>query len=220
MSLLCSMSTLNTKAAREIASLFLDIGAVKFNLSQPYTWASGWKSPIYCDGRLTLSYPMVRDYIKSALTKTVRERFAQTEAIAGVATAGIPQGALVADVLSLPFMYVRSKAKGHGMENLIEGKMEKGSRVTLIEDLVSTGGSVLKAAAALDLAGYEVDGVVAVFTYGFDIAQEKFDKADVPFYALCNYDVLLQEAVHRKLVSTTELTSLQAWRKAPEQWGK
>lgn len=212
------MRTMNTKVARKIASLFLDIDAIKLDPDHPFTWASGWKSPIYCDGRLSLSYPTVRDYIKEALSKTVREYFSQAEVIAGVATAGIPQGVLVADTLGLPFMYVRSKAKDHGMENLIEGKTEAGQRVVLIEDLVSTGGSVLKAAAALDLAGYEVEGVVAVFTYGFDSAREKFDKADIPFYALCNYDVLLQEAVARKLISAAELASLQAWRKAPEVW--
>ena len=214
------MSILNPKVARKIASLFLDIGAINFNPNHPYIWASGWKSPIYCDGRLALSYPVVRDYIKEALSKKVKEHFSQTEAIVGVATAGIPQGVLVADALGLPFMYVRSKAKDHGMENLIEGKIDKGSRVVLIEDLVSTGGSVLKAAAALDLAGYEVEGVVAVFTYGFDIAQEKFDKANIPFYVLSNYDVLLQEAVARKLISAVDLASLQAWRKSPEQWYK
>jgi len=213
------MSIFNTKAARKIASLLLDIGAINLNPEQPYTWASGWKSPIYCDGRLSLSYPTVRDYIKEMLSSAVKTNFSQTEAIVGVATAGIPQGALVADALNLPFMYVRSKAKGHGMENLIEGQIDKGSRILLIEDLVSTGGSVLKAAAALDLAGYEVEGVIAVFTYGFDIAQEKFSKADIPFCALSNYDVLLQEAVARNLVSASELASLQSWRKAPEQWG-
>lgn len=214
------MSTMNTKIARKIASLFLDIDAINLNPDHPYTWASGWKSPIYCDGRLSLSFPVVRDYIKEALSKTVKEHFLEVDAIVGVATAGIPQGALVADALRLPFMYVRSKAKDHGMENLIEGKIDEGGKVVLIEDLVSTGGSVLKAAAALDLAGYEVEGVVAVFTYGFDVARDKFEKADVPFYALCNYDVLLQEAVARKLVSFTELTSLQAWKKAPEHWGR
>nr|WKN38767.1 orotate phosphoribosyltransferase [Tunicatimonas sp. TK19036] len=204
--------------AERIARMYLDIGVVKLNVEQPYTWSSGWKSPIYCDGRIALSYPNVRTYIKHELVEAVRKRFADVEAIAGVATAGIPQGALVADMLDIPFVYVRPKPKTHGMTNLIEGEAIDGQKVVLIEDLVSTGGSSAKAAAALDLSGLNVLGLVSIFTYGFDQARELFANAGIPFISLCNYDVLIKEAVEQNLISTSNLSSLQSWRKSPETW--
>lgn len=208
------------KSAQQIASMFLDIGAIKLSPTDPFTWASGWKSPIYCDGRLSLSFPYVRNYIKNVMIDTIRNNFSEVGAIAGVATAGIPQGILVADALDLPFLYVRPKAKDHGMENIIEGKIERGKRIVVIEDLISTGGSSLKAAVALDLAGYEIAGVIAVFSYGFETAQQTFSDAGILLYSLSNYDILLKEAVSKKIISNIELSSLQEWRKSPESWGK
>lgn len=208
----------DSSIADQIARMFLEIGAVKLNTHQPFTWASGWKSPIYCDGRISLSYPQVRSYIKEALADIVKKRFPEAEAIAGVATAGIPQGVLVADLLDLPFLYVRSKPKGHGMENLVEGEVIRGQKVVIIEDLVSTGGSSLRAVAALDLSGLEILGLVSVFTYGFDLARQQFADAQVAFTSLCSYDILLKEAVEQELISAIDLTSLQAWRKSPETW--
>lgn len=208
----------DSSVAESIARMFLEIGVVKLNAKLPYTWASGWKSPIYCDGRISLSYPQVRSYIKGALADVVHNRFPDAEAIAGVATAGIPQGALIADLLDLPFLYVRSKPKGHGMTNMVEGEVIKGQKVVVIEDLVSTGGSSLKAVAALDLMGLDIQGLVSVFTYGFDVARQRFAEAEVAFTALCSYDILLKEAMDQQLISNTELASLQAWRKNPETW--
>lgn len=214
------LSGKGSSVAERIARMFLDIGVVKLNTKTPYTWASGWKSPIYCDGRISLSYPQVRSYIKQSLVDLIRKRFPDTEAIAGVATAGIPQGALVADMLDLPFLYVRSKPKGHGMENLVEGEVIREQKVVVIEDLVSTGGSSLGAVAALDLSGMEVLGLVSVFTYGFDLARERFAEADVAFTSLCSYDILVKEAVEQELISAKDLVSLQEWRANPEVWGQ
>ncbi|WKN33249.1 orotate phosphoribosyltransferase [Porifericola rhodea] len=208
----------DASVAEIIARMFLDIGVVKLNTESPFVWSSGWKSPIYCDGRLSLSYPQVRSYIKEELSELIKRRFPQVEAIAGVATAGVPQGALVADALDLPFLYVRTKPKGHGMENMVEGEVIKGQKIVVIEDLVSTGGSSLKATAALDLSGLDVLGLVSVFTYGFDEARERFADAEIPFICLSNYDVLIKEAVEQNLISATDLSSLQAWRKAPHLW--
>lgn len=212
------LSGKDSSVAERIARMFLAIGVVKLNTKTPYTWASGWKSPIYCDGRISLSYPQVRSYIKQALGDVIRKRFPDAEAIAGVATAGIPQGALVADMLDLPFLYVRSNPKGHGMENLVEGEVVKEQKVVVVEDLVSTGGSSLKAVAALDLTGMEVLGLISVFTYGFDVARQRFAEADVAFTSLCSYDILIKEAVEQELITAKELTSLQEWRKSPDTW--
>lgn len=208
----------DSSVADRIARMFLEIGAVKLNTQQPFTWASGWKSPIYCDGRITLSYPQVRSYIKKSLADVVRKRFPEAEAIAGVATAGIPQGILVADILDLPFLYVRPKPKGHGMENLVEGEVIADQKIVVIEDLVSTGGSSLKAVAALDLSGLNILGLISVFTYGFDMARQRLADADVAFTSLCSYDILLREAVEQELISASDLTSLQEWRKSPDTW--
>jgi len=208
----------DASVAENIARIFLEIGVVKLNTEKPFVWASGWKSPIYCDGRISLSYPQVRSFIKDAIVELIDKRFPQTEAIAGVATAGIPQGVLVADALDLPFLYVRTKPKGHGMENMVEGEVVKGQKVVVIEDLVSTGGSSLKATAALDLVGLDIMGLISVFTYGFDEARYRFADANVPFISLSNYDTLIKEAVEQDLISASDIASLQEWRKAPHLW--
>ena len=163
--------------SQEVATQLLEIKAIKLRPKKPFDWSSGWKSPIYCDNRLSLSYPTIRNFIKNQLTEITKKKFPDVECIAGVATAGIPQGALLADSLDLPFVYVRSKPKGHGLENMIEGKVTKRQKVVIMEDLVSTGGSSLKAAEALQAAGFNILGMVAIFTYGLEIAQENFKKA-------------------------------------------
>jgi len=203
---------------REIAAMLLNIEAIKLNLDEPFKWSSGWNSPIYCDNRLSLSFPNIRTYIKEALTAAIKTNYPNVEAIAGVATAGIPQGALVADALGIPFVYVRSKPKGHGMENMIEGKIMPGQKVVLIEDLVSTGGSSLKAAEALKATGFEVLGMAAIFTYGFDLADNNFKEADIPLICLSNYSLLLEEALKRGSIKEEQLETLESWRKAPSEW--
>ncbi len=204
----------------DIASKLLDIKAIKLSIEKPFTWASGWKSPIYCDNRLSLSYPAIRTAIKEALVEVIKSKYDNVEAIAGVATAGIPQGALVAEALNVPFIYVRSKPKGHGMENMIEGKVTPGQKVVVIEDLVSTGGSSLKAVADLRKSGFEVLGMAAIFTYGFDIAAENFKEANVTLTSLSNYKLLLQEALKRGYVIDAQLPHLESWRSNPAAWGK
>lgn len=204
----------------DIASKLLDIEAIKLSIEKPFTWASGWKSPIYCDNRLSLSYPAIRTAIKEALVEVIKSKYDNVEAIAGVATAGIPQGALVAEALNVPFIYVRSKPKGHGMENMIEGKVTPGQKVVVIEDLVSTGGSSLKAVADLRNSGFEVLGMAAIFTYGFDIAAENFKEANVTLTSLSNYKLLLQEALKRGYVIDAQLPHLESWRSNPASWGK
>ena len=214
------MKTLSkeTETALKVASELLTIEAIQLNTKTPFTWSSGWKSPIYCDNRLSLSYPKVRSSIKETLVSAVHEKYPEAEAIAGVATAGIPQGALVAETLGIPFVYVRSKPKGHGMENLIEGKVTKGQKVVVLEDLVSTGGSSLKAAEALKAAGFEVLGMLAIFTYGFAIADRNFREANIPLYCLSNYSVLLEKAIEMGYISNDEMASLEKWRQSPETW--
>jgi orotate phosphoribosyltransferase len=211
-------STLQKELGVSIASKLLDIEAIKLSIEEPFTWSSGWKSPIYCDNRLSLSYPQIRTTIKNALAEVIKLNFPNAEAIAGVATAGIPQGALVAEALSLPFIYVRSKAKGHGMENMIEGKVTPGQKVVVIEDLVSTGGSSLKAAADLRNAEFEVLGMAAIFTYGFDLADKNFADANIKLVCLSNYNLLLEEALKRGYVKESQLASLESWRKDPSTW--
>lgn len=211
---------MNTSLGHTIAGKLLDIEAIKLNLDNPFTWSSGWKSPIYCDNRLSLSYPDIRTYIKNALVDAIKANYSGVEAIAGVATAGIPQGALVAEAMGLPFLYVRSKPKGHGMENLIEGKATPGQKVVVIEDLVSTGGSSLKAAEALQQNGVEVLGMAAIFTYGFDLADKNFKDAKIPLVCLSNYNLLLEEALERDYIKQSEVASLEAWRQDPGNWNK
>ncbi len=213
------MDLLDETTAGIVARKLLEIKAIKLQPHQPFTWASGWKSPIYCDNRVSLSFPEVRSLIKNKLVETVRQKFNTVEAIAGVATAGIPQGALLADALDLPFLYVRSKAKGHGMENMIEGKVTPGQKVLVVEDLVSTGGSSLKAVQDLREAGVEVVGMVAIFTYGFGVAKENFEKAGVKLVCLSDYESMLHQATAENFVSDADLYSLTAWRKDPGNWG-
>lgn len=210
--------TKNTETARQIVLNLLDIGAIKLNPDEPFTWASGWRSPIYCDNRLALSYPEIRDYIKYALSAAVKDQFGNAEAIAGVATAGIPQGALVADELDLPFIYVRSKPKGHGLTNQIEGQVVPGQKVAVIEDLVSTGGSSLKAVHAIRDAGMEVLGMVSIFTYGFDLSIQNFKEANVPYVSLSDYDTLIRIGIEEDLIPEVQIDRLKAWRKSPDSW--
>lgn len=214
-----SIKIYNSQLATEIASDLLRIEAIKLSPNQPFTWASGWKSPIYCDNRLSLSQPAVRSKIKTALALAISNSFSGIDAIAGVATAGIPQGALVADELDLPFLYVRSKSKGHGLQNLIEGKLEKGQKVLLIEDLVSTGGSSLAAADALKAADAEVVGMAAIFTYGFPVAEENFKTQDIDLVVLSDYNHLLEFAQDERMFENDILKTLKEWRTDPGNWG-
>ena len=208
------------ETARNIAEKLLNIQAIKLSVENPFTWASGWKSPIYCDNRLSLSFPEIRSYIKDCLTAVIKSSFTDVKAIAGVATAGIPQGALVADSLDLPFIYVRSKPKGHGMENMIEGKITPNQKVVVIEDLVSTGGSSLKAIEALRSNEFDVLGMVSIFTYGFEIAEENFKKAGVKFISLSSYNDLISEALFLKYITEEQIESLEKWREDPGNWGR
>ena len=204
--------------ALKIASDLLSIGAIKLNKENPFNWASGWKSPIYCDNRQSLSFPDIRTYIKNELAKVVKNKYPEAEAIAGVATAGIPQGALIAEALNLPFIYVRSKAKGHGMTNLIEGKVVAGQKVVVVEDLVSTGGSSLKAAADLQAADIQVLGMVAIFTYGFGIADDNFKNANIELTCLSDYSIMLEKALEMGYIAADAVPSLEEWRKDPSTW--
>ena len=210
----------NNIVAREVAEYLLEIKAVVLNPSQPFTWTSGIKSPIYCDNRKTLSFPKVRTFIKTSFADILTDEFKHADVIAGVATAGIPHGALVADVLNLPFVYVRDKPKGHGLENQIEGKLEKGQKVFVIEDLISTGGSSLKAVEALREAGAEVLGLGEIFTYGFEKAVKAFEAADCKFFTLSNYEILLDKAIEDNYVKEAEKEELIQWYKDPESWRK
>ena len=209
-----------SEVAQQIAALLLSIDAVRLNPNQPFQWSSGWKSPIYCDNRLALSYPEVRTNVKNALVEAIREHFPAAEVIAGVATAGIPQGALVADVLHLPYIYVRPEPKSHGMGNQIEGRLLAGQKVVVIEDLISTGGSSLKVVDVLRQAGAEVLGMAAIFTYGFGIATENFRQKDLPLLCLSNYDCLIQEALKLDYIDQSQLATLAQWRENPAEWGK
>ncbi|MEM1324981.1 MAG: orotate phosphoribosyltransferase [Bacteroidota bacterium] len=203
--------------AAQTARWLLQINAIQLNPQNPFTWASGIQSPIYCDNRVTLSYPNVREGIADGFVK-LTQTFDNIEAIAGVATAGIPHGMLLAHKLGLPFSYVRSKAKAHGKQNQIEGRIEKGQRILMVEDLISTGGSSLKAVDAMREAGAEVIGVLAIFTYSFDAAQQAFDEAGCTLRTLSNYEALLPEALAQHYISDMDLKHLQAWRKDPKGW--
>lgn len=214
------MQIFQQQVANRIADQLLDCGAVKINVKEPYTWASGWKSPIYTDNRLTLSYPDVRSFIKTQLVSLVSTHFSQVQGIAGVATGGIPQGTLVADELNIPFLYVRSEAKGHGLRNLVEGKLERGQKIVVVEDLISTGKSSLAAVAALRDYGADVLGMVSVFTYGFPTAGEAFAAANLVCFPLTDYLSLISKALEKGLVTDAEIPLLEAWRKSPGDWGK
>ncbi len=209
----------NQEIAGRVAQILLEVKAIKLSPEKPFKWASGWNSPIYCDNRVALSFPDARTTIKNALVETIKAQFPDCEAIAGVATAGIPQGALVADALNLPFIYVRPEPKKHGMGNQIEGKIEVGQKVVLIEDLISTGGSSLKAVDALREASIEVLGMVAIFTYGFPIADANFKEKNVKLVTLSTYEALLPKAVEMGYVTESQLVTLVEWRREPGAWG-
>ena len=207
-------------AAEAIAEKLLQINAVKLNVEQPFTWASGWKSPIYCDNRKALGYPYVRDFIKSELCAVIFEHFAAADAIAGVATAGISWGAMAADQLKLPFMYVRPKPKEHGMGNQIEGLYEKGQRVVVVEDLISTGKSSLQVCEVVRNEGMIIEGMVSIFNYGFAQATAAFENAEIKLHSLSNYETLIKNAQKQGALSESQLNSLLNWRENPSEWGK
>lgn len=206
------------ETADRIAANLLQIKAIKLNNAQPFVWASGLKSPIYCDNRITLSYPKIRTYIRQMMSKAITEHFGNVDVIAGVATAGIPQGVLVAQELGLPFAYVRSSAKDHGLTNLIEGVVSSGQTVVVIEDLVSTGKSSLQAVEALRATGAKVAGMVAIFSYGLPIAEQNFTAANCKLITLSDYDALIGKAAEEEFISKKDEASLRDWRKDPKEW--
>ena len=200
------------------ADRLLKVKAIKLQPTDPFTWASGWKSPFYCDNRKTLSYPSLRTFVKIELTRIIMENFPEADAIAGVATGAIAQGALVADALCLPFVYVRSKPKDHGLENLIEGELKPGMKVVVVEDLISTGGSSLKAVEAIRNNGCEVVGMVASYTYGFPVAEKAFKDAGVRLITLTNYEAVVKVALETGYIQDDEVSMLHEWRKGPAHW--
>ena len=208
------MSTLE----KIFADKLLKVKAIKLQPTNPFTWASGWKSPFYCDNRKTLSYPDLRSFVKIETSRLIMEQFPEAEAVAGVATGAIPQGAMVADTLNLPFVYVRSKPKDHGLENLIEGELKPGTKVVVVEDLISTGGSSLKAVEAIRNYGCEVVGMVASYTYGFDVAEKAFGDANVKLVTLTNYEAVVAQALSTGYIKEEEVELLNQWRKNPSQW--
>ena len=204
----------------EVTKRLLQINTLKIQPSNPFTWASGWKSPIYCDNRKVLSYPETRTFIRNKFVEVIKEKYPNAEVIAGVATGAIAHGVLVAEQLGLPFIYVRSKPKGHGLENLIEGDLKPGQKVVVVEDLVSTGVSSLKAAEAVNNFGGEVIGMVAIFTYNFPHAKENFKKAKIELTTLSRYQILIDLALESGEISEEEVDSLMEWREDPANWGK
>lgn len=204
----------------KVAEFLLQIKAIELNPETPFTWASGWKSPIYCDNRKSLSYPKIRTYIRQEFVNIIQERYGKPDVIVGVATGGIAIGALVAQDLGLPFAYVRASAKGHGLQNLVEGAVEAGQNAVVIEDLVSTGKSSLNAVEALKQEGLKVKGMVAIFTYGFDVAREQFEKAGVPLSVLTDYETLMKQALKSGHVTDSQMELLRSWRDNPSEWGK
>lgn len=208
----------NNESAKKVAELLLQIKAIKLQSANPFTWASGWKSPIYCDNRKALSYPPVRTYIRQQFVDAVKEHFPTVDLIAGVATGGIAHGVLVAEALGLPFAYVRSSGKEHGMKNLMEGELEKGQNVVVIEDLVSTGGSSLKAVEELRNNGANVLGMLAIFSYNFDEAVKNFDTHKCKLFTLSNYNVLIETAVRTNYISERDVEKLSQWRENPKEW--
>ncbi|MDG1714615.1 orotate phosphoribosyltransferase [Lacinutrix sp.] len=204
--------------ARQAAKVLLQINAIKLSPKEPFTWASGWKSPIYCDNRIILSFPPVRNYVREQMSKFIEEHYGKPDAIAGVATGAIGIGMLVAEYLGLPFIYVRPEAKGHGRQNQIEGFIERGQNVVVIEDLISTGKSSLNAVKALKEAHVNVKGMIAIFTYGFDIAKTNFENENIQLHTLSNYENLLIEAVETNYITEHQLETLSAWNENPSEW--
>jgi orotate phosphoribosyltransferase len=210
----------NNNTAQQTAELLLQINAIKLETKNHFTWASGWKSPIYCDNRVILSFPAVRNYIRDEFVKQIEDKFGRPDVIAGVATGAIGIGILVAEAMGLPFVYVRPEAKKHGRQNQVEGFLQKGQTVIVVEDLISTGGSSLMAVEALRNEGANVKGMAAIFTYGFPISEEKIAEAKLEVYTLSNYENLIEKAVEKKYVSEEELETLQSWNSNPSEWGK
>ena len=208
----------NKSTAKKTAEVLLQINAIKLNPKNPFTWASGWKSPIYCDNRLVLSFPVVRSFIKEEIAKNIEIEFGKPDVIAGVATGAIGIGALVAEYLGLPFVYVRPEAKKHGRQNQIEGFIEKGQNVVVVEDLISTGKSSLVAVDALKAAEVNVKGMVAIFTYGFDVSKENFKSNNVNLFTLSNYESLLEQALDTNYINQNELDILSKWNSNPSEW--
>ncbi|MFC6877598.1 orotate phosphoribosyltransferase [Flavobacterium myungsuense] len=209
----------NKETAEKTAELLLQINAIKLNPKNPFTWASGWKSPIYCDNRLTLSFPAIRNFIREEFSKNIEKQFGKPDVIAGVATGAIGIGMLVAEYMGLPFVYVRPEPKKHGRKNQVEGFLHKGQSVVVVEDLISTGNSSLLAVEALREAGANVKGMVAIFTYGFAVAEENFKKAHVDLYTLSSYQNLLNLAVNKKYITEKEEAVLKEWNADPAAWG-
>ena len=211
---------LNAETAKKTAESLLQIKAIKLQPKAPFTWASGWKSPIYCDNRLTLSFPAIRNFLRSEMARQIEEKYGKPDVIAGVATGAIALGVLVAEEMGLPFVYVRSKAKEHGRQNQIEGFLESGQNVVVVEDLISTGGSSLSAVDSLKEAGAKVLGMMGIFTYDFAVSQNNFKNANVELTTLSDYHYLLEQAAKTGYVSEGDLGLLQSWRENPAEWGK
>ncbi|MBD0824219.1 orotate phosphoribosyltransferase [Aestuariibaculum marinum] len=208
----------NKHTAKKTAEVLLQVNAIKLSPKEPFTWASGWKSPIYCDNRIILSFPPIRNYIRETMAKQIEKQYGKPDAIAGVATGAIGIGMLVAEYLGLPFIYVRPDAKGHGRKNQIEGFIEHGQNVVVVEDLISTGKSSLNAVKALRDAGINVKGMIAIFTYGFNVATENFEKEDVFLQTLGNYETLLEQALETNYISEKDLATLSVWNSNPSEW--
>ncbi|MGB0896464.1 MAG: orotate phosphoribosyltransferase [Flavobacteriaceae bacterium] len=209
---------IDKNTAKKTAELLLQINAIKLQPNTPFTWASGWQSPIYCDNRITLSFPEVRTFLKQQLAKQVVAIYGKPDVIAGVATGAIAIGALVAEELNIPFVYVRPEAKKHGRQNQIEGHLDSGKSVVVIEDLISTGGSSLKAVEALKAHGADVKGMLALFTYGFNVATENFNQANVTLHTLSNYDNLIEQALETNYISSDAINTLKEWKANPSEW--
>lgn len=207
-----------TTTSAQLSEYLLQIKAIQLNVQNPFTWASGWKSPVYCDNRILLSFPEVRNFVKAELVKIVQEKFPEANCVAGVATAGIPHGAMIADALGLPMVYVRDKPKGHGMQNTIEGRLPENAKVVVIEDVISTGKSSLKAVDDLRAAGAEILGMAAIYTYEFEIAKERFESYQIPLYTITSYSALIPVAVDQGYVSSEYNNTLAEWRKDPASW--
>ena len=208
----------NKDTAEKTAELLLQINAIKLNPKNPFTWASGWKSPIYCDNRLILSFPAIRNFVREEFSKHIEKEYGKPDVIAGVATGAIGIGMLVAEYMGLPFVYVRPEPKKHGRQNQVEGFLQKGQNVVVVEDLISTGNSSLLAVEALKEAGANIKGMVAIFTYGFDVAKENFKNANIELNTLADYNNLLELAVAKNYISEIELKTLQEWRVSPSTW--
>jgi orotate phosphoribosyltransferase len=208
----------NKHTAKKTAEVLLQVNAIKLSPKDPFTWASGWKSPIYCDNRIILSFPPIRNYIRETMAKQIEKQYGKPDVIAGVATGAIGIGMLVAEYLGLPFIYVRPDAKGHGRKNQIEGFIESGQNVVVVEDLISTGKSSLNAVKALKEANIKVKGMIAIFTYGFDVATKNFEQEDIQLQTLSNYESLLEQALETSYITEKELKTLSEWNSNPSEW--